>query len=271
MKKFFIDITRFNADRNLAKYEAIQKHFNLVDNVKDSDYILVLGGDGTLAEQVAKYKDEGKPFFPINGGTVGFHMQNIINSDGSFLSNSLKNIEEDNFQIELMPMIKVEAISDKGEKFEDFAFGDALTERKVPRCMRFNLCIEKEKHPMFCDTNDYLDGDGILMCTPTGSTAYYRNITNSIIPIGTECVGVAPINATVNKHRLNSFILDKKSKLHITLKDVDFRTPRLVLDGKEVENYIPKEITFSLSDRYIKILYLEEFFLHNKSLSYLMS
>ncbi len=270
-KKFFIDITRFNAARNQKRYEAIKNIFPLVSDVKDADIILVLGGDGTLAEQVAKYKDYNKPFFPINGGTVGFQMQNIISEDGIIEDSILKSIFNNQFHEKIMPTIKVRAINESGDVFEDYSFGDAVVERKEARCIRFNLCIEREDQPMYCDSSEFIDGDGILMCTATGSTAYFRQITSSIIPVGTDCFGVAPMNATINKHKLNSFILDKKSGIHISLKDIDFRVPRLILDGKEVKNFIPKEVNFSISNKKIAIYHLDEYFLHNKSLSYLMS
>lgn len=272
MTRFFIDIEdRFNQERNKLRLQTIKEKFNLIDNVEDADYILVLGGDGTLLSQILKYKHLNKPFFPINGGTTGYHLQHLIEKDGSVSIENNKLINNFDVFIKEYPTISVKAVDKDGNLFEDYCFGDAWVERKDPRSLRFNMCIKSEDHPMYCDSAEFIDGDGVLMSTPVGSTGYYRIMTNSTIPLGSDTVGVSPMNASMNKHKLGSFVLDGKSQLTISLKDIDFRVPRLVLDGAEILDFIPKEVSMGMGDIKVKIAYLDEHLIHMKSMAYLLN
>lgn len=272
MTKFFIDVQdRFNENRNKERLSTIRDLFNLVSDVDDADYILVLGGDGTLLSQILKYKHLNKPFFPINGGTTGYHMQHLLDKDGQASSENKKLIADFNVFVKNYPTIQVSATDIDGNVFKDYAFGDAWVERKTPRSLRFNMCIKNKNHPVYCDSSEFIDGDGILATTPAGSTGYYRIITNSTIPLGSHSFGVAPMNASMDKHKLGSFVLDEDTEITLAIKDSDFRIPRLILDGNEIEGFIPVDISLTKSDKTVQIAYLDEHLIHMKSLAFLLS
>lgn len=272
MTTFFIDVQdRFNEKRNKERLKSIYKYFNIVESVEDADYILVLGGDGTLLSQILKYKHLHKPFFPINGGTTGYHMQHLFEIDGSISKENENLIIKNDIFIKDYPTIVVSSLDANENVFNGYAFGDAWVERKSPRSLRFNMCIKSKHHPMYCDSAEYIDGDGVLMSTPAGSTGYYRIITNSTIPLGSDSIGVAPMNASMNKHKLGSFVLDGDNELTISLKDTEFRTPRLILDGEEVQDFVPVSISMKKGKENIQIAYLDEHLIHMKSMSYLLN
>lgn len=270
MPKFFLDLNdRFNFERNSYRLNTIKRFLDITDNVHEADYILVLGGDGTLLNHISKYRDLKKPFFPINGGTTGYHMQHLMNKNGDIGVYTVEDIKNNKIFIKKMPTIDVKVVDCSGQNHIFNAFGDAWIERKTPRSLRYNIFIKHDESPLFSDNSDFIDGDGILMATPAGSTGYYRILTNSTIPVGIDCVGVAPMNASIQKKKLGSFVLDKKSELTVSLQDLEFRTPKLILDGIEIEDIIPQEVSLKLSDQEIELAYLDQFFTHEKSLSYL--
>lgn len=275
--KFFIDVHRFNQERNQKRLDTIRKHLLLVDTPEECDYILVLGGDGTLLEQIFKYKDYEKPFLPLHGGTIGYYMQNLIKCDGQFIDSEYIDILKfGKFFIERAPMLNVKSTGQDGTVVKEHSFGDVWVERSTPRSLRFQISIKCDDVSMFSSKDEFINGDGILACTPIGSTGYYRQIAGCVIPFGVSCFGVAPQNATLNKHRLSNFVLDKNNSIHIDILDGDFRTPRLIVDGQdmsEIQNktFVPVSIDIRMSKTEVKLAYTEDNFLHKKSLSYLMS
>ncbi len=273
---YYIDVSRFDEDRNKKRLETLRTKLKLTDVVEDADYILAIGGDGTLLSSIFKYKHLNKPFLGVNGGTVGYYMQNIVSKEGVISESNLNKLRFSNNYKTAMPLLKIKATDINDTVYENEAFGDAWIERREAQCLKYNICVETETVPMFCSQNNFITGDGILFSTAAGSTGYSRSLSGIIMPIGTSNILVSPMHSTVDKRKLNGFLINSKSVVKIDVYDTDFRIPRLNIDGKTIKtdegcDFIPKELEISTSEKNIQLTFIDENYLEIKSFDYLLN
>jgi len=127
-----------------------------------SDFLVSLGGDGTLLSLVRRSYKYNKPVFGINAGTLGFLADITIDDVDNFL-NQLINGE---YRIDNRMMMEGSITTKEGEKNPFFALNDVvLTRAAISKMVKINASIDGEWF------NTYR-GDGLIISTPTGSTAY---------------------------------------------------------------------------------------------------
>jgi len=126
-----------------------------------SDFLVSLGGDGTLLSLVRKSYDYHKPVLGINAGTLGFLADVRISEVDTFLDNLL--ISE--YRIDDRMMIDGYIETAKGRK-NFYAFNDVvITRPSISHMVKIDASIDGEWF------NTYR-GDGLIISTPTGATAY---------------------------------------------------------------------------------------------------
>jgi NAD+ kinase len=129
---------------------------------KKSDFLVSLGGDGTLLSLVRRSYMYNKPVMGINAGTLGFLADITIDDVDNFL-NQLLNGE---YRIDNRMMMEGSITTKDGEKNPFFALNDVVITRPViSKMAKINASIDGEWF------NTYR-GDGLIISTPTGSTAY---------------------------------------------------------------------------------------------------
>jgi NAD+ kinase len=127
-----------------------------------SDFLVSLGGDGTLLSLVRRSYKYNKPVLGINAGTLGFLADITIDDVDNFL-NQLINGE---YRIDNRMMMEGSITTKEGEKNPFFALNDVvLTRAAISKMVKINASIDGEWF------NTYR-GDGLIISTPTGSTAY---------------------------------------------------------------------------------------------------
>ena len=133
------------------------------DDFKGCDVIISIGGDGTLLSAVSKYRDLDIPFIGINKGSIGF----LTDIDVPVLDECLHKILEGRYEILERSQLFCQVISEDGRVRDEFA---CLNDCVVTRGAKLNIV----KMDLFID-GQYVEkfyGDGIIVSTPTGSTAY---------------------------------------------------------------------------------------------------
>ena len=128
---------------------------------EQSDFLVSLGGDGTLLSLVRKSYDYHKPVLGINAGTLGFLADVRISEVDRFLDNLL--IE--NYRIDDRMMIDGYIQTAEGRK-KFYAFNDVvITRPSISHMVKIDASIDGDWF------NTYR-GDGLIIATPTGATAY---------------------------------------------------------------------------------------------------
>jgi len=132
------------------------------DMCKKADFLVSLGGDGTLLSLVRRSYEYKKPVVGINAGNLGFLADITLEDVDTFLVQLL----EGEYRIDDRMMIEGYVKRKNGEIKSFFAFNDVvLTRPVVSKMATLHASIDGERF------NTY-KGDGLIIATPTGSTAY---------------------------------------------------------------------------------------------------
>jgi NAD+ kinase len=191
------------------------------ETIQHADILLVLGGDGTILYTARISKNNPKPVLGVNSGRLGF-MTNTQNED---LIEALQQVRTSNYTLDRRHFLK--ATDASGEEF--FALNEFLFTRTDSTSM-INISAEYDGNPI----NRYW-ADGLLVASPTGSTAYNLSSGGPIVAPGSGVIVLTPINP----HTLTSRPLVVGADKGITIK-VDDQPSNILFsfDGvvKEVDS-----------------------------------
>jgi len=152
---------------------------------EESDFLVSLGGDGTLLSLVRRSYGYHKPTVGINAGTLGFLADVTIDEVDNFLDYLLSG----EYRIDDRMMIEGYLKSAKGEKRRFIAFNDVvITSPQPSKMVQVNASIAGERF------NSYR-GDGLIISTPTGSTAYNLAAGGPVVYPLTKAFIVTPISS----------------------------------------------------------------------------
>ena len=193
----------------------------------EADIIVVLGGDGFMLDVLKKYQNLNLPFYGINQGTVGFLMNQYSES------NLEKRLSEA-IPCKLYPL-KIKSFDVNGNIKEGLAFNDVSMIRNSPRIAKIKVKVNDKTR-----IGDYL-GDGCLISTPAGSSAYNLSLRGPVIPVGTDVLALTPISP-YRPRRWRGALLNNNAK--ITLLSIDYKTRpvRAEADFMEFKNITKLEI-----------------------------
>ena len=151
---------------------------------RESDFLVSLGGDGTLLSLVRKSYGYHKPILGINAGTLGFLADVRISEVDTFLDNLLV----DNYRIDDRMMIDGYIQTADGRK-KFHAFNDVvITRPSISHMVKIDAAIDGEWF------NTYR-GDGLIISTPTGATAYNLAAGGPVMYPLTQAFIMTPIAA----------------------------------------------------------------------------
>ena len=149
-----------------------------------ADLIVVLGGDGTILEAARRSATRGTPILGINLGRLGFMAELEMRE----LSDLDKLFEPDGYTLEKRSMLNVELIGAKGNlRSCCYALNDAsISNGSIARI------VDLELWEGGMPVTSYR-ADGLIVATPTGSTAYSMSAGGSIVDPRVSCFCVTPI------------------------------------------------------------------------------
>lgn len=187
---------------------------------KKVDFLVSIGGDGTLLSVVRKSFNYNIPVLGIHMGTLGF-LTDIIYEE---LPTFLDDFKSDNYRIDNRMLVEC-CVNDKCF----VAFNDIVISRKTVSSM-----IKIKAKINGNDFNTYY-GDGVIISTPTGSTAYNLSVGGPVVYPLTEAFIITP----VAPHSLTQRPLVMPADIVIEFKITDEQGAVLLIDGQdtyEVEN-----------------------------------
>ncbi len=180
IKKVFIFVGKHKDTDERVRKEiariADENGGKIVNTPEESDFIAVLGGDGTImrASHIARRLD--KAVIGINLGRVGYMAE--LQSDEI---QALAEVFKGNYTEEKRMMLSV-TVNEKRE----YALNDAVIHAQSTHMSKFLLKCNGSEVSLY-------RGDGLILATPTGSTAYSLSAGGSVIEPRLECICVTPI------------------------------------------------------------------------------
>jgi NAD+ kinase len=210
-KKFNVNVI---LDKDSALMLGLKNHnFSYSEVCKNSDILISFGGDGTLLSTVRKSFLYKKPILPINGGNLGFLVDLHPNNIEYFIEKLFKNV----IFFEERKMLQLEY----NNQFY-YAFNDIVITSKQAKKM-INIYIYTDLGLL----NSYY-GDGLILSTPTGSTAYNLSAGGSILYPLVEGFILTPISP----HSLTQRPIILPSKFEIFI-ETDSTNSAIIVDGQD--------------------------------------
>lgn len=183
---------------------------------RDFDLVVTLGGDGTLLKGARLAAELDLPIMGINLGSLGFLTSARIDE----LENAFERLAQDNFFVETRMRIAAQLLS--SPKIQCTALNEiGLVHTEISRRTEIELFVGEQCLGSY-------PGDGVLIATPTGSTAYALSAGGPIVEPTLESVLVVPLAP----HRLGvrPLVLSSESVLKAIVK----RPAQLLADGDPV-------------------------------------
>ncbi|HPS56522.1 MAG TPA: NAD(+)/NADH kinase [Spirochaetota bacterium] len=230
-------------DYGLASYPGISEYItNNNDTSIQPDLIIAIGGDGTFLKTARMFIDSGAPIFGINRGKLGFLTE--FNPD-EYEKHLLKIL--DGYYTATEKTVMQAVHSRNGIETTMFFFNDAVITKGA-----FSRAIEIELHIDGLFMNRY-SGDGLIIATATGSTAYSLSAGGPIItPMANDVYIVNPV--CPHSLSIRPVVLPVTSVT--TAKTLTDRTNLLLtIDGQvAIELNGSDEINFMKSDKKMKLI-----------------
>ncbi|MEX0929105.1 MAG: NAD(+)/NADH kinase [Balneolales bacterium] len=193
-KKPVLDIISWAADHNVCimfdqklnhflegkHYDHVKETGGETEAVKSCDYVIAVGGDGTMLWAARRIGDTGKPLLGVNSGRMGF----LANIQQEKVNTALHYLLAGEFTLDKRHLL--EAMTANGKTF--LAFNEFLFS-KMGKASMVTLVAKFDGQFI----NKYW-ADGIIVSTPTGSTAYNLSSGGPIVMPETNVFTLTPIN-----------------------------------------------------------------------------
>jgi len=218
------------------------------DLPKQTDFLFSIGGDGTFLETVGIVKDSGIPVVGINTGRLGFLSYISLDS----LSESLDSIFGDGYDIEERMLLKVTSTGGRlnGDRV-------ALNEIRIYKNTSSLLTVHVHVDEEFLSS---YWADGLILSTPTGSTAYNLSVGGPIVMPESHNFILSPI--APHNLSVRPLVLPDHASVRFT---VDTREPeyQVALDSRSFSMPAKEQITISRCDYTLKMVRIENISFYN--------
>jgi NAD+ kinase len=207
--------------------------------VKRGDILIAIGGDGTLLEAARLLKGRDIPVIGVNAGGLGFLTEVTLEEFYPLLENVLKG----KFVTEERAMLEV-ALPGRRKNF--FALNDAvITRGAFSRILRLKVFIEKEP------ANVYLS-DGLILATPTGSTAHSLSAGGPIVHPELKVIILSPICPHTMTNRPLIIPGNKEVTIELDKEKVEVS---LTIDGQEWITLVPgQKVVVKMAKNVVRLI-----------------
>lgn len=220
--------------------------FKLEKELPHADLVICFGGDGTILHMAKAATKHGIPILGVNIGTMGFMAELESNE-----MECLKQIASGNYKIDHRMMLDVTVRRDREILFRDICLNDVvITKGAVARIVHLSVR---------CDGIQAMEcgGDGIIIATPTGSTAYNLSAGGPIVEPEARSVMITPICA--HDMRSRCIVTSDKRVFSVALVRNARRNAFLSVDGGKALRLNMGDITtVRKSNMETKLLRLKE-------------
>ena len=211
-----------------------------------ADAVICFGGDGTILHMAKTATRHGLPILGVNIGTMGF-MAELESGELQQLS----RLAEDDYSLDSRMMLDVTVHRDRDIIFHDICLNDVvITKGAVARIVHLSVK---------CDGIQAMEcgGDGVIVATPTGSTAYSLSAGGPIVEPSANSILVTPICAHDVASR--GFVASEKRVITVSMANNARRNAFLSADGgKALRMNMGDIVTVRKSDLSTKLIRLKD-------------
>lgn len=151
----------------------------------DLELVVVLGGDGTILKAAEIVRESQTPLLGINLGHVGFLAESEKNEIGS----TIERVAKRDYLVKERLTLDVSVLLDGKEVYRTWALNEAAVEKSAREKM-LEVVVEIDRRPL-----SSFGCDGIVMSTPTGSTAYAFSAGGPVVWPSVEALLLVPLSA----------------------------------------------------------------------------
>lgn len=227
-----------------AEYPIVS--FTDIENaLSRADFVLVIGGDGTILHIASLAAVHQKPVLGINLGTIGF----LSELDMRDLE-MLRQVKNGAYSVDERMLIDVSVRDDTGaETFAATGLNDAAVMKgDISKIVKLMVSVNGRRVMSF-------SGDGAVVCTPTGSTAYSLSAGGPILEPTSPCIAVTPV--CPHALGIKSFVVSADRVIELTAPAQD-NSVQLSVDGYQNRHILPDErIIIQRSERSLSLIRLK--------------
>lgn len=154
-------------------------------SVAELELVVVLGGDGTILRAAELVREAGTPVLGVNLGHVGF----LAEAERDDLTETVTRVLARDYQVEERMTLAVRVKLDREVIYSSWALNEVSVE-KANRARSLEVAIEIDGRPL-----STFGCDGVVMSTPTGSTAYAFSAGGPIVWPSVEAMLMVPLSA----------------------------------------------------------------------------
>ena len=210
-----------------------------------SDLIITLGGDGTFIGIARTCRRSSPPIFGVNMGRLGF----ITEFTKGEMYDGLNRVLKNKYEFEKLGLFKVQVFNSmkKNHMIQSFFVNDIVINKHDISRM-FSLTLEVEEEPIYS-----FSGDGLIVSSPIGSTAYSLAAGGPIISPKVKAIVMTPICPHGLTHR--PMVIPDNSKVGIKVTR-DQAPVTITLDGQEAITLETKStvVVSKIVGKHVKII-----------------
>ncbi|WP_368503548.1 NAD kinase [Alkalihalophilus sp. As8PL] len=225
---------------------AEENGFHLVHTIDEANIIVSVGGDNAFLQATRKtgFRDDCL-YIGVNTDQLGFYTDFTI-SDQKRMIQAMKN---DEVEVRRYPVLEVTIDNEK----PIFCLNECSIRSNVIKTFVIDVVIDEFPFETF-------RGDGMIVSTPTGSTAYNKSVRGAVIDPTLPSMQVSEL-ASLNNNQYRtlgtSFVLGPDRKLLLNVVQDGNDHPIIGADNEALSIRHAKQISIKLADRHIKVLKLK--------------
>ena len=193
----------------------------------EADAIVTLGGDGHMLQTLHRFMNDGIPIYGMNRGSVGFLMNDYSEDDLR-----ARLAAADVSRINPLSMI---AYDRDGKAHKALAINEVSLFRERYQAAKLKILVDDtvRMEELICD--------GVLVCTPAGSTAYNLSAHGPILPINAPLLALTPISP-FRPRRWRGALLPNKVRISIHVLEPEKRPVSAVADHHETRGVLRVDV-----------------------------
>ncbi|WP_419884242.1 NAD kinase [Peribacillus sp. B-H-3] len=222
--------------------------FNIVKDARQANIILSVGGDGTFLQAVRKtgFREDCLYAGISTGGNLNMYCDFLLDDTSKMIDSMTQE------QIEVRRYPTIEITLDDQPSF--YALNELSIRSSVIKTVVMDLFIDNIHFETF-------RGDGIVIATPTGSTAYNKSVNGAVVDPSLPCFQVselASLNNNTYRTLGSSFILGENRSLTVHVSQNGNEYPTIGMDNEAMSIRHVNQIKVNLSSRQIKTVKLKD-------------